>query len=66
MFTNEDFADYVVGISLMFQKNEVCISKEELIDCLNYYYLKYCEHRHLIPQPLVPIRTIERYALFFE
>lgn len=66
MFTNEDFADYVVGISLMFQKDEVHISKEELIDCINYYYFKYCQHRHLIPQPLVPIRTIERYALFFE
>lgn len=66
MFTNEDFADYVVGVSLLYRRNEIFITKHELVDCINYYYFKYCEHRHLIPQPLVPIRSIEKMEYLFD
>lgn len=70
MFTNEDFADYVVCVSLMYQSNLVRISKTQLTDCINYYYLKYCKARRLKPQPLVPIRSVEKmflpYGDFFD
>ena len=63
MFNNEDFADYVVGISLLYQRGEICISRSQLVDCLNFYYVRYCHHRHLQVQPLVPIRSVEKMLL---
>lgn len=63
MFNNEDFADYVVGISLLYQRGEIYISRSQLLDCLNFYYVRYCHHRHLQVQPLVPIRSVEKMLL---
>lgn len=60
MFTNEDFADYVVCVWNMYQANQIMISKHELEECINFYYYRFCHHRHLQIQPLVPIRSIRK------
>lgn len=63
MFTNEDFADYVVCVWNMYMAKQINISKSELEDCINYYYVKFCQHRHLQVQPLVPIRSIMKMVM---
>ena len=63
MFNNEDFADYVVGISLLYQRGEICISRSQLLDCLNFYYVRYCHDRHLQVQPFDPIRSVDKMYL---
>lgn len=63
MFTNEDFADYIVCVRLLYENGDIRISKKQLIDCINFYYYKFCSGRNLMPQDLVPIRSIENMFL---
>lgn len=65
MFTNEDYADYVLCITNMYENGDIRISKNQLIDCINFYYYRFCHARRLIPQDLVPIRSVERMFLPF-
>lgn len=60
MFTNEDFADYVVCVSKLYTEGKIHVTKAELIEIINHYYPIYCYARHLYPMPLVPIRSIEK------
>ena len=57
-FTNEDYADYVVCISIMYQKRQIKVNQDELIEIINFYYYKFCAMHHLIPQALLPIRAL--------
>ena len=62
-FTNEDYADYVVCISIMYYKREIKVTQNELVEIINFYYYKFCTMHHLKPQPLVPIRAIHNMIL---
>ena len=62
-FTNEDFADYVVCITLMYYHREIKVSKQQLTEIINFYYYKFCDLHHLQPQPLVPIRALDKMNL---
>ena len=63
MFTNEDFADYVVCVTLEYKRGNIRIPKAELIDNINYHYVLYCQRHKLRVIPLVPIRSIEKMIL---
>lgn len=62
-FTNEDYADYVVCISILYQKRQIKVTHDELIEIINFYYYKFCSLHHLTPQRLVPIRAISNMNL---
>lgn len=62
-FTNEDYADYVVCISILYQKRQIKVTHDELIEIINFYYYKFCAIHHLIPQELLPIRAITEMNL---
>ena len=62
-FTNEDYADYVVCISILYAKLEIKVSACQLEEIINFYYYKFCAIHHLKPQPLVPIRAIHNMIL---
>ena len=58
MFTNADFADYIIQLPLLAQRGLVAISRCELESAINYYYPLYCRSRGLVPQPLIPIDSL--------
>lgn len=65
MFTNEDYADYVLCVRLMYENGDIRISKKQLEECINFYYYRFCHARRLVPQDLVPIRSIQGMFLPF-
>lgn len=63
MFTNEDFADYIVCVSKLYTEGKIHVSRAKLTEIVNFYYPRFCQARHLYVMPLVPIRSIEKMVL---
>lgn len=61
MMTNEDYADYVLGISLLGSREQLRVPKEEAERIINEAYSVYCDIKRF-QKIFVPIRSLEKYC----
>lgn len=61
MLTNEDYADYVLCISLLAYRGELRVPKAEAERIINEAYSVYCDIKHF-QKVFVPIRCLDKFC----
>lgn len=62
MFTNEDYADYVLGISIPLTHGQIRVPKKQAEEIINRGYSVYCDIKGF-QKIFVPIRVLDKYEL---